>query len=159
MEEKYSMPQLDELDISLLRLLQVNSKWTLKELARELNLSTTPVFERIRSLEKEGVITGYAALVDRHKVGKEMVAYCTVTLEQHNKEYIRNFEQAVTQLEEVVECYHIAGVFDYLLKVIVDDINDYQHFVTEKLAALENLGRVQSSFVMNEIKHQVQIPI
>lgn len=157
--EKYATVNLDKLDKQLLTLLQHDAKLTLKDLSKALDLSTTPIFERIKKLEREGVISGYAAIVDRNKVGKRMVAYCNVSLEQHKKEYIKRFEGAVSELQEVVECYHVAGTFDYLLKVLVRNIEDYQIFVTEKLAALENIGKVQSSFVMDEIKHQIRIPL
>lgn len=151
--------QLDELDRQLLELLQTNAKRTIKEMAEELHLSTTPVFERIKRLEKEGYIDRYVAVLNRKKVGLGLLVMCDVSLKEHNLDYIQQFETAVLQLKEVMECYHIAGAFDYLLKVVVTDMDAYQRFVKEKLATLDNIGRVQSYFVMTEVKSSTSISV
>ncbi|MFN7325777.1 MAG: Lrp/AsnC family transcriptional regulator [Chitinophagales bacterium] len=151
--------QLDELDRQLLELLQTNAKRTIKEMAEQLHLSTTPVFERIKRLEKEGYIDRYVAVLNRKKVGLGLLVMCDVSLKEHNLDYIQQFETAVLQLKEVMECYHIAGAFDYLLKVVVTDMDAYQRFVKEKLATLDNIGRVQSYFVMTEVKSSTSISV
>ena len=149
---------LDATDCAILRFLQGDAFLTTKELAARLHLTTTPVFERVRRLEKDGYIVGYTALLDRRKVGLPMLVFADVSLKEHNRDFLVRFEQEVAALSEVIECHHIAGAFDYLLKVVVSDMDAYQHFVKEKLAALENIGRVQSHFVMTEVKNTTVLP-
>lgn len=97
--------------------------------------------------------------MNKEKYGYNLVAFCSVTLESHHKEYLTKFKEDVKQLPEVIECYHIAGMFDYLLKIYVKDMEDYQNFMTQKLASLSNIGRVQSFFVMTEIKNENVFPL
>lgn len=155
----FAMRNLDTTDLALLDLLQQDAKLTHKELAERLHLSTTPVFERIKRLEREGYIRAYVALIDRQRLGLGLLAFCDVSLKEHQMAYLHRFEQDVRALPEVVACYHIAGLFDYLLQVVVPDMEAYQRFVTQKLAALDHIGRVQSSFVMTEIKPYSQLPM
>ena len=150
---------LDATDRRIINLLEQDAKMTIKDIAAQLNMSTTPIFDRIKKLEKTGYICGYSAIVDSKMMGFNIVVYCTVTLETHNKEHIQQFVDDVHQLTEVIECYHIAGLFDYLLKVYAKDMNDYQLFITDKLASINNIGKVQSSFVMTEIKSERALPI
>ena len=151
--EQNSGIKLDETDKKLLNLLQGNSKLTNKQLAHHLNLSTTPVFERIKRLENTGVIERYGAVVNRKKLGKQLVVFCNVSLKQHAHDDIRKFEMEIEKLTEVMECHHIAGMFDYTLKIITDNMDSYHDFVYNKLAAVSNIGNVRSSFVMREIKN------
>lgn len=150
--EKYSNIKLDQTDKKLLSLLQENAKLTTKQLAHHLNLSTTPVFERIKRLERNGVIDKYVAIINKEKVGFELVAFCNVSLKQHSLDVIREFETEIAKLPEVIECHHIAGMFDYMLKVVTHNMDTYHSFVYNKLASVNNIGNVQSSFVMREIK-------
>lgn len=150
---------LDATDRRLLALLQENAKATIKELAAALGLTVTPVFERIRRLEREKVIQGYRAVLDREHLGLPFMALCEVTLKEHSTEYIRQFEQEIQTLPEVTACFHTAGTFDYLLHILVEDMDAYQHFIVEKLAALGNIGRVQSAFVLHVIKEDQGLPI
>lgn len=150
---------LDATDRRILKMLQFDGKATIKEMANQLNMTNTPVFERVKRLERDGFIKQYTAILDRQKIGLQMVVFCTVSLKVHHADFLERFEQEVTCLEEVVECYHIAGMFDYLLKVVVRDMNVYRQFVSKKLAALENIGKVQSSFVMTEIRNSTELPI
>ena len=150
---------LDPTDRRILKMLQFDGKATIKEMANQLNMTNTPVFERVKRLERDGFIKQYTAILDRQKIGLQMVVFCTVSLKVHHADFLERFEQEVTCLEEVVECYHIAGMFDYLLKVVVKDMDVYREFVSKKLAALENIGKVQSSFVMTEIRHSTALPI
>jgi DNA-binding Lrp family transcriptional regulator len=151
--------ELDKTDRTILAMLQKDAKMTIKELASALHITSTPVYERIKRLEREKYIKHYAAIVDRNKVSLSLMAFTTVSLDGHQSAYLDSFENDVKQLPEVIECYHIAGMFDYLLKVIVKDMEAYEQFVAKKLAALAHIGRVQSSFVMNEIKYHTSLPL
>lgn len=150
---------LDAIDLGILRLLQQDALMTTKEIGQQLGLTTTPIYERLRRLEKEGYVQGYTALLDRRRVGLSLLVFCDVSLREHNREYLLQFETEIAALPEVLECHHIAGAYDYLMKVAVRDIDDYQRFVKEKLAGLENIGRVQSHFVMTEVKNTTQLPV
>lgn len=149
--------KFDAIDIKLLSLLQADSKKTTKEYANQLGLSTTAVYERIKRLEKSGVITGYVALVDLKKVNKAFLVFCHVKLIQHIKEYVLQFEREVQKLEEVAECYHISGDYDYILKIHVGDMEAYRDFMVTKLTAISNIGSTQSSFAINEVKHTTAV--
>ncbi len=151
------MIKIDLKDRELLALLQEDSKWTTKEYANRLGLSTTAVYERIKRLEKTGVITKYVALVDKNKVNKAFMVLCHVKLIQHIKDYVLQFEREVVQLEEVSECHHISGDYDYILKVHVSDMETYREFMVTKLTAIKNIGSTQSSFVINEVKYSTAI--
>ncbi len=153
------MLKIDELDIKILQLLQENAKYTIKEISSHLHLTPTPVFERIKKLEAEGIITGYEAQLNRKKLGKNLLVYCQVVLESHHQDKIKTFEKDVLQFSEILECHHIAGNYDYMMKILVDNMDNYQDFIKNKLASLENIGKVQSSFVMSEIKSDNKIPL
>lgn len=151
--------QPDATDLAILRLLQEDAFLTHKELAGKLGLSTTPVYERIRRMEREGIIKGYVALIDRARVNKPLVVMCAVSLKEHAQRRLQQFEQSVCALPEVTEVLHIAGGFDYLLKVVVRDMAEYQHFIVNKLAGLDNVGTAQSSFVLTELKQSTAVPL
>lgn len=150
---------LDKTDIRLLELLQADARLTTKELADKLGKSVTPVYERKRRLENEGFITRYTAIVDKNKIGKSLVAFTNVQLRQHAQQILLNFEKTIVKFEEVMECYHMTGVYDYMLKVAVTDMAAYQDFIVNKLAKLTDIGTVQSSFVMTEVKHETAYKI
>lgn len=150
---------LDLVDRAILKILQEDAFLTTKEVAAQLNLTTTPVFERVKRLEREGYINRYTALLNRKKIGLSMLVFCDVALKEHNRDYLLRFERAVVELSEVLECHHITGEYDYVLKVVVRDMDGYQQFIKEKLAALENIGRVQSHFVMTEVKNTTVLPL
>jgi Lrp/AsnC family leucine-responsive transcriptional regulator len=143
---------IDNTDKKILSLLTQNSKLTIREISREAHLSPTPVYERIKKLENEKIIQGYTIIVDKSKLDLNMVVFCHINLEVHHKDVIENFEDEILQFEEVVACYHIAGITDYLLHVIVKDMVAYQEFLKTKLASVKNIRKVQSAFVMEEIK-------
>ena len=151
--------KFDEIDLRLLQLLQEDSKRTTKEYANNLTLSVTAVYERIKRLEKSGVITKYVALVDKSKVNRSFVVLCHIKLVQHTKDNVLKFEKEVLQLQEVVECYHTSGDYDYILKIYVRDMQAYRDFMVTKLTALDHIGSTQSSFVINEVKHTTRIPL
>lgn len=149
----------DDIDKKLLTLLQHDSKPTNKELSNKLNLSVTAVYERIKKLEREGVISKYVALVKKQKVDKTFVAFCHIKLVQHTQDYVVKFEKEVTNLAEVLECYHISGDYDYLLKVIVKDMEAFREFMVKKLTSISHIGSTHSMFVINEVKHTTAINI
>ncbi len=144
---------IDKIDREILLLLQEDAKLTIKEIAAKLSLTATPVHERIKKLEREKYIESYKAILNRRKLGLSLTVFCNVSLEAHHSNYIAQFEQDIQQFDEVTECYHVAGMFDYLLKVLVNNMETYQEFVTQKLAALANIRNVQSFFVMTEVKN------
>ena len=142
----------DPYDIAILQEVQKNAKITIKDLSEKINLSPTPTFERLKKLEREGYITGYHAKLDIKKLGLSLMVMCNVSLKIHQKDFIEKFQEEIIRFDEVKECYHIAGMYDYLLKIVVKDMDAYQLFVSKKLASLDNIGNVQSSFVMIELK-------
>jgi Lrp/AsnC family leucine-responsive transcriptional regulator len=143
---------LDEKDLSILRLLQQNARISVKEIAEKVHLSTTPVHERIKRMEESGVIKQYATLVDPAKVKKGLTVICYVSLQQHSKNAGDKFIKIINELSEVIECYNISGEFDFMLKVVSEDMNAYYNFHVNKLSQIENMGHVQSVFVMGIIK-------
>lgn len=148
------MEAFDQTDKKILRVLQADARLNTKQIAAKIGLTVTPTYERLKKIEQSGVIKKYVALLDREQIGKTIVAYITVSLQLHSKPMISAFEKAIIKVPEVMESFHVAGNFDYLLKVVVNDMNSYQNFLINKLAAIENIAHVQSSFVMTEIKHQ-----
>ncbi|GAB1307426.1 Lrp/AsnC family transcriptional regulator [Urechidicola sp. KH5] len=147
------MEVLDEIDLKILRILQTDSKKTTKEIAELINLSPSPVFERIKKLEKKGYIKKYVALLDKKKINKPITAICMVTLRYHNEGFIDKFEQQIKALEEVQECYHMAGKVDFFLKINLEGLELYHDFVRSKLSKIENIGILESYFVLKEIHH------
>lgn len=148
---------LDAIDKKILELVQNDSKKTTKELSIKLNLSVTAVYERVRKLEREGIIEKYVALVNKTKVEKGFLVFCHLKLIQHSREYIQIFEKEVAQLSEVVECYHVSGDYDYILKIVVKDMEAYRQFLINKLTSLSHIGSTHSTFMIDEIKNTTQI--
>ncbi|MFS4469157.1 Lrp/AsnC family transcriptional regulator [Maribacter sp. 2210JD10-5] len=151
--------KLDNTDIKLLALLQEDCKKTTKAYAQKLKLSNTAVYERIKRLERLEIIGSYVALVDKNKVDRNFTVFCHVKLVQHTKENIQRFEREVFRLEEVVECHHLSGDYDYLLKIHVSDMEAYRNFMVTKLTAIQHIGSTQSSFTIKEVKHSTAIPL
>ncbi len=150
---------IDSTDKLILALLQNDGKITFKEIASQLNLTTTPVYERIKRLEREGYIKSYKAILDRKKIGLNLLAFCNISLKEHQAAYLVQFEKDIKDFNEVIACYHIAGMYDYLIKISVEDMDVYQHFIANKLANIKNIARVQSSFVMTEVKSAIDLPL
>jgi Lrp/AsnC family leucine-responsive transcriptional regulator len=148
---------LDSKDLSILRLLQENARITVKEISEKIHLSTTPVHERIKRMEETGVIKQYATLVDHTKVKKGLMVICYVSLKHHSKEAGDKFIKTIQELNEVIECYNISGEFDFMLKVVSEDMNAYYDFHVNRLSQIENMGHVQSVFVMGIIKQTHQL--
>lgn len=153
------MINFDAADIHILQLLQSDARLTNKEIADKIGKSVTAVYERIRRLEKDGFILRYVAVLDRVKIGKPLVAYTNIQLKEHSHIMLKAFEKDIIRFDEVMECCHMTGLFDYLLKVAVRDMQEYQDFIVNKLSKLPNIGTVQSSFMMTELKHQTAYKI
>ncbi|MCR4919432.1 MAG: Lrp/AsnC family transcriptional regulator [Prevotella sp.] len=143
---------LDETDIQILRTLQKNAKLTTKELAEAVHLTPTPVFERQKRLERQGYIKRYVAILDPDKLNLSLQVYCKVKLKQINHEIASAFTRRIMHIPEVTECYNTSGNYDYLLKVRVADMKQYQEFILNKLGEIESLASVESTFVMSEVK-------
>src|SRR6195952_3107366 len=148
---------LDDKDLAILHLLQKNARITVKEISDLVHLSTTPVHERIKRMEASGVIKQYATLLDHTKVKKGLMVICYVSLKEHNKNAGVKFIETMHELNEVIECYNISGEFDFMLKVVSEDMNAYYDFHVNKLSQIENMGHVQSIFVMGIIKQTHQL--
>ena len=151
-EESTGHVSLDQKDLAILKLLQHNARITVKEISDKVNLSTTPVYERIKWMEETGVIKQYATLVDHSKLKKGLMVIVYVSLKQHNKTAGSKFVKAMNEMSEVLECFSISGEFDFMLKVVVEDMNAYYNFHVNRLSEMENIGNVQSVFVMGVVK-------
>lgn len=153
------MDNLDEIDLQLLRTLQKNAKLTTKELAEAVHLTTTPVFERQRRLERQGYIRRYVAELDANLLGLPLLVFCKVKLQQMNRELADDFTKRIQRLPEVSECYNTSGTYDYLLKVRTRDMHHYQQFILNSLGNLPNIASIESTFVMSEVKQDCGLHI
>jgi len=143
---------MDATDGKILMQLQRNAKQNTKEIAAKVGLSVTPTYERIRKLEQQKIIRSYVALVDRTKIGKELIAYCQVTLSKQQKKLADNFKKEIMLLPDIMECHQVSGNFDYLLKIAVNDIAGFHEFVNEKLSIIDGISTIHSSFVLDSVK-------
>lgn len=151
--------KLDATDQKLLKLLQKNSNQTVKALAKQLDKSTTPIFERIKKLEKEGLIEGYSARLNAKKVGLKQTVFVAITIQGHTRSYLEKFVKEINSFPEVIECHRVSGGFDYLLKLIVEDIEAYETFIVSKLTLLPYLGNVQSHIVLSSSKETNELDL
>lgn len=150
---------LDAVDMEILRALQKNARLTTKELAAMVNLSTTPVFERVKRLELRGYVKGYVAVLDAEKLGRGFVVFCSVKMRRIGREIAEDFARVVRSIPEVTECYNISGSYDYLLKIHAPNMKYYQEFVLNILGNIDHLDSLESTFVMDEIKHDFGLHI
>lgn len=150
---------LDRIDLQILRTLQENARLTTRELASRVSLSSTPVFERWKRLEREGYIKRYVAVLDADKLNRGFVVFCNVKLSKMNRDIAHDFVERVQSIPEVTECYNVSGNFDYLLKVNAPDMKYYQEFIINVLGTIDSLGSIESSFVMAEEKNVFGINI
>ncbi len=153
------METLDAIDLNILRILQKDSKKTTKEVAEILNLTASPVYERIKRLEKKGYIKKYVALLDKKRIRRPVTAICMVSLRYHNEGFIEKFEQQISDIKEVQECFHMAGKVDFFLKINLDSLDAYHEFVRLKLSKIENIGVLESYFVLKEMFHTTEFYI
>ena len=150
---------LDTTDKKLITLLQQDSKQTTKSLSLQLNLSVTAIYERVKKLEKEGVIKQYTALINKNKVAKSLMVFCHIKLEKHTKECIAEFEKEINELSEVTECFHVSGEYDYVLKIYVADMDAYREFMVNVVTGLKHIGSTHSVFTIGEVKNSSVIPV
>jgi len=154
---KEEMPVLDKTDMAILKLLQQNARATIKEISEQVHLSTTPVHDRIRRMENAAVIKQYVTLLDAAKIGKGLMVICYVSIRQHSKNAGARFIKSILEMNEVLECLTISGEFDFMLKVVAENMDDYYNFHVNKLSQIDNVGNVQSVFVMGVIKQTHQL--
>jgi len=151
--------KLDAIDRKLLMLLQKDCRMKIKDLAVHLNLSTTPTFERIKKLEKEGLIEGYSARLNAKKIGLKQTVFIAISLQGHTRSYLEKFVKEINDFPEVIECHRVSGSFDYLLKLVVEDIEAYERFIVSKLTLLPYLGNVQSHIVLSSSKQTNELDL
>ncbi len=151
--------ELDKIDKAILDILQKDSTISIKDIAAEVGLSATPTHERIKQLEERGIIQKYVALVNREKIGINLLVYCNVVLKEQSKKALLDFEKAVFKIPEVMEVISISGTYDYMLKIAATDINGYNDFVMNKLANIPNIGQYHSSIVLCEAKRETAYPV
>lgn len=150
---------LDDIDRHILRKLQENNRITIKEMASELNLSTTPIFERMKKLEREGFITKNVAILNPELLNLNLVVFISISISDHSISALDEFVEQVIQFPEVLECHHVTGQSDFLLKVILKDIKEYNEFVLSKISTVSNIAKVESSFSLSVRKYTQALPI
>lgn len=146
------MERLDALDIQILRALQQNARLSVKELAAQVNRSSTPVYERLRRLESGGYIKKYTAVLDAEKLNQGFIVFCNVKLNRITHQFTEYFSARVLEIPQVSECYNISGNYDFLLKIHAPDMKYYREFVLNVLGTIDNVGSVESMFVMDVVK-------
>ena len=144
--------QLDKIDFAILECLKENAKQGNKSIASQVGLTVTPTYERIKRMERIGVIEGYSARLNKSKIGRKLQVFCLVSLKEHSLELLEVFEKKVVAFDEVTSCYHVAGSYDYTLLIETKDMEQYENFLKYKLTSIPYIGNVQSSFVMSAIK-------
>ncbi len=150
---------IDKTDIRILQLLQENAQFTLKEISQKINLSMTPTHDRIKRLENEGVISKYVTILNKKMIGNPLIVYCSISLDKQQKNHFEEFEDAIKQFPEVIECSVISGSFDYMVKVVAKDMEAYNEFYQKKLSDLQSVAHISSSFVMSEVKNTTVLPL
>lgn len=158
-KQKSILMQLDETDLKILRELQANARLTTKELAARVNLSTTPVFERVRRLEREGFINRYIAIVNAEKLNRGFTVFCSIKMQRLSPEIVESFRAMMQNISDVTECYNISGAYDFLLKILAPDMKRYQSFLLDMLSRMPHIASVESIFVMDELKHDYGVRV
>ena len=150
---------IDKIDLKILDLLQIDAHLTLKDIAQKINLSITPIYDRVKRLEKDGYIEKYVAILNKQKTGNNLIVYCQVTLVRQTIDLSGAFNDAIMNFPEVIECNFVSGEFDYLLKVILPDMDSYHYFHQKKLSVLPSVALINSYFAIKEIKDTTVLPI
>lgn len=153
------MKLLDETDVEILRLLQADGRMTNVDLAKRIELSPPSALQRVRSLEKAGFIRGYTTLLDPDRLGLKVMVLAMISLSLHQDQPIERFRQSIVEIEEVIECLHVSGEFDFLLKILVPDIRSYEQLVREKLSTISGIQQIKSSFVLGSPKSSTCLPL
>lgn len=151
--------KLDKLDISILEAVQNDGRLSNRELAKEVSLSPSPSWRRLKALEEAGVISHYAAVVDRHKVGLSIMGFAHVTLHDHSADKVKKFDQAIMSAPQVLECHATSGGHDYMLKVVAPDMASYQDFLSEYLLKIGVVRTVNTSFALKQQKNTTVLPL
>jgi DNA-binding Lrp family transcriptional regulator len=150
---------LDDTDKNALRALQADGRLSNVELARRIDLSPPATHARLRRLEADGIITGYTALLDREKAGFDLLCFIQISLQMHQLDQVEAFRELVRQMPEVLECHHITGEYDYLLKVVLRNRKDLERFVVDRLTPVPGVARIHTSLVLTEVKSTTALPI
>lgn len=156
---KRATPTLDAKDYNILREVQRNASLTNADLAARVRLSPSPCLARVRVLEQQGVITGYVALLDPQKVGLKVSVFIQVSLEKQVESALDNFESAMQRCSEVMECYLMTGDSDYLIRVVVEDVQALQHFIVQNLSKIRGVANIRSSFALKQVKYSTALPL
>jgi Lrp/AsnC family leucine-responsive transcriptional regulator len=153
------MKKIDSIDCQILELLQKNGRITVKEMSSQLGLSATPIFERTKKLEKAGIIDHYAAVINGEKVGKKLYAFAHISLKDHSKELVDLFTNQITKLPQVMECHYTTGDTDFILKILLNDMEMYRDFVLTELFEMDNIGKIETYLSLSVLKKSNFIPI
>lgn len=156
MNDKY---KLDRTDLQILRTIQENAKMSYKDIAESLNISRTPVFERIKKMERNGIITQYITIVDEKKIRHSELIFCHIKMKEHDTNSIKSFEKLINSIPQVIECYHVTGECDSILKVRVRNMKEYQNLVLSQLSTENNILSFHSYFSMAKVKHQIHLTL
>ncbi len=149
---KKNIPGLDEIDLKILQELQKEARLSIREVATRVNLSPSPTQERIRRMERDGIITQYGALLNYKKINRAVIVLCQVTMKDHSKPATQKFIDSIISFPEVVSCYDIAGDFDFILKVATESIEAYHDFFSNRLSQIPNTSQMRSTFVLDIVK-------
>jgi len=147
------MKKIDQVDAQLLELLQKDGRITIKELAQQLGMSTTPIFERVKKLEKAGIIDHYAAVLNADKLGKKLYAFAHISLKDHSKELVKQFTEQIIKIPQVLECHYVTGDSDFILKILLSDMEKYREFMMDQLFDMSNIAKVESFLSLSVLKH------
>lgn len=150
---------IDELDSVILEILQTDARISNAELARRVNLSPPATLARVRRLEENGYINSYATLINRKRVGYDMLCFVRVSLQLHDIEQVNGFREAVQLMPEVLECHHVTGDYDYILKVVARNTKDLEDFLINQLTPIPGVARIYTSLVLNEVKSSTMMPL
>ncbi|MBO6516163.1 MAG: Lrp/AsnC family transcriptional regulator [Bacteroidia bacterium] len=150
---------LDEVDIQILSYLQKDGKLTAKNLADRIELTQTPVYERIRKLERSGVIRKYVALLDSAQIGKNLVVFMNISLKEHSNEIRDGLTSSLARLDEVTELYQTSGTYDFIAKICISDITEYRDFLVQEIAAIEGIKDIVSHIVLDCVKYSTELPL
>jgi len=150
---------MDSIDKKILKILQEDCMISYKEIATSIGLSYNPTYERIRRMEEEGIIKSRVAILDPKKIGVDLFVYCNITLKEQSKKSLIDFEKRIKSIPEIIEAVSLTGVYDYMLKIAIRDIDSYNSFIMNKIANIPNIGQYHSNIVMSVVKDETALPI
>jgi Lrp/AsnC family transcriptional regulator len=150
---------MDSIDKKILKILQEDCMISYKEIATSIGLSYNPTYERIRRMEEEGIIKSRVAILDPKKIGVHLFVYCNITLKEQSKKSLIDFEKRIKTIPEIIEAVSLTGVYDYMLKIAIRDIDAYNSFIMNKIANIPNIGQYHSNIVMSVVKDETALSI